>query len=116
MLTQPIRIVMANFEQESLDQLTQAYVQHKKKKANETLPKIQQPETNRQYVKVTGSINIKDYISNQAVHIDSLVDILAKHKKQDMTKLNILKDICEDMCPTQHIFPNAFEKCQKPLE
>lgn len=40
-------------------------------------------------------------MTNPAVHIDSLVQVLAKHRRKDLSRLKALKAVNEEMWPQQ---------------
>lgn len=126
MHSEPIKIVTELGQLESevasdaerLDQLADSYLAFKRKKNKEAGPisKLSTGEPDRQLVRITGKINPKDYVSNPSVHIDSLVHLQCKLKRKDMSKLSIMKNISEELCPGRPLYPSFFARLQEPIQ
>ena len=105
MLKEPIKIVTGlelqagelMADSERLDQLADSYLSFKRKKNKEAGPmsKLSSSEPDRQLIRISGNINAKDYLSNPAIHVDSLVHLQCKQKRKDMSKLHVMKIISE---------------------
>lgn len=73
----------------------------KKRKNKETSTKLLTDEQEKKYttVKLTG--NIKDWISNNGIHVDSLVNLQAINKRKNLDKLHSLKKLNSAILPLE---------------
>lgn len=95
---------------ERLLSLSEAYLAAKRKRNRESGHTLKvNCDGERQYLRITGNINVKDYLTNQAVHLNSLVHILAKHRRKDMSKLKIMKALNEELYPQEDFFSEILK-------